>query len=110
MNKQYILKANHEIEELLKKKNSVGSKYYVVYFDKYDGDAKIAVSCSKKLGDAYMRNYQKRTTKEILRGYLPELRGIKMLVVLKQATLDLSFDEKDKQLRYVLNKITKIQK
>ena len=105
MNKDYILKANHEIEELLKDKNSVGSKYYAVYYKKDAGDTKIAISVSKRLGKANVRNYQKRITKEILREMMPILEGFRMLIVVKTNSMDLSYEEKKMQLKYVLDKM-----
>lgn len=104
MNKKYILKANHEIEALLAKKHSVGSKYYVLYFERTD-EVKIAVSVSKKLGNAVVRNYQKRVTKEILREFLEDYQGYSFLLVCKIPSLDLDFENKKKQIQYVLNKM-----
>lgn len=104
MNKRYVLQANHEIEAMLQKKQSVGSKYYVIHYDRSD-DVKITVSVSKKLGDAHVRNYQKRVTKEILRQLLPEIKNVRMLIVVKASSLDLSFSEKEQQIRYVINKL-----
>lgn len=105
MNKKYTLQANHEIEAMLAKKQSVGSKYYVIHYDRVDNDVKIAVSVSKKLGDAHIRNYQKRVTKEILRSLLPDIKNVWILVVVKASTLDLSFEEKIDQIRYVIKKL-----
>ena len=104
MNKNYILKKSHEIEELIKKKQSVGSKYYCAYYAKSE-DTKIGISVSKKLGKANVRNYQKRVTREILRDMISELEGFRILLVVKAQTLDLSFDDKQKQIRYILEKV-----
>lgn len=105
MNKNYILKKNHEIEDLISKKKSVGSKYYIIYYDYIDNGVHIAISASKKLGDAIVRNYQRRVTKEILRGILPQLEGMRLLLILKPSSLSLSYKEKEKQIRYILAKI-----
>ena len=104
MNKSYILKKSHEIEELVKNKQSVGSKYYCAYYAKSE-DTKIGISVSKKLGKANVRNYQKRVTREILRDMISELEGFRILLVIKSSTLNLSFLEKQKQIRYILNKV-----
>ncbi|MCF0238759.1 MAG: ribonuclease P protein component [Sphaerochaetaceae bacterium] len=105
MNKKYILKHNEDIEEIFNKKNSVGSKYFTIYYDVYEGNASIAVSASKRLGSAVSRNYQKRTVKEILSEILGDLHGFKMLVVIKPSVLDLSYEEKKIQLNYIVNKM-----
>ncbi len=104
MNKNYILKKSHEIEELIKKKQSVGSRYYCAYFEKSE-DTKIGVSVSKRLGKANVRNYQKRVTREILRGMISQMEGFRILLVVKASTLDLSFSDKEKQIRYILEKV-----
>ena len=104
MNKNYILKKSHEIEELIKKKQSVGSKYYCAYYAKSE-DTKIGISVSKKLGKANVRNYQKRVTREILREQISKLEGFRILLVVKATSLDLNFEEKQKQIGYVLDKV-----
>ena len=106
MNKTYILKKSYEIEKLLKNKKSVGSKYYVIYYKaKETNDVHIAVSASKKLGDAVVRNYEKRVVKEILRSHLKKLKGLDMLFVIKNNSLNLKFYEKENQIKYLIKKI-----
>ena len=34
MNKKYSLKKSNDIEQLIKKHQSVGNKYYAIYYDK----------------------------------------------------------------------------
>ncbi len=104
MNKKYVLKHNHEIEALLSQRRSVGSKYYVVFYERND-DTKVAISVSKKLGDAVIRNYQKRVTREILRKKRIDYEGYKILLVCKEASKDLDFENKYKQIEYILNKM-----
>ena len=106
MNKNNILKKSHEIEKLLKKKKSVGSRYYVIYYiETLNKEVHIAISASKKLGDAVVRNYEKRVIRELFRKHIDELKGFDMLFVIKSNSLELSFDEKEKQIKYLLRKI-----
>lgn len=108
MNRKYSLKKNYEIEKLIKNKLSVGNKYYAIYFQ-YTNDElpKIAFSVSKKINTAVKRNYEKRTSKEIVRKHLESLKNIKMLIVVKEITSNLTFQEKEVQLTYLIKKISR---
>ena len=108
MNHKYTLKKNHEIKKLVDKPNkSVGSKYYVVYYQDSES-TKIAVSVSKKLGKAVFRNYQKRLAREILRRNFDLLRNKKLLLVVKVNSIALSFNEKEKEIIRLLKLIERI--
>ena len=109
MNKEQILKKNYEIEELIKLRQSVGTKNYILYYKKENEtkDTKIAFSISKKLGNAILRNYQKRVTKEIVREILKDFEGYKMLLVIKRSAIDLDYDGKVEQLNYLFKLLKK---
>lgn len=111
MNRKYSLKKNHDIEKLIKRKQSVGNKYYAIYFNfQKEEMPKIALSISKKLGKAVERNYQKRVTREIVRSNLTEFANIMCLIVIKSTTLDLSFLEKKEQLEYLIKKMNQTRR
>ena len=82
MNKQYILKKNHDIDSLVRLKQSVGNTYYAIYYRKSES-LRVVVSVSKKLGKAVVRNYQKRVMKEILRNNIELIPSVDMLLVIK---------------------------
>lgn len=107
MNSKYVLKRNEEIGALVKTNNKVGNRYYNVYFKESNDGPRIAVSVSKKYGNAVKRNYEKRVTKEIMRDVLPSLPKIDILVVIKKELKNIDFLEKKNQLYYLFNKITK---
>lgn len=104
MNKAYSLKKTYQIENLVKKKKSVGSKYYAIYF-RENKDLKIAYSISKKYGCAVNRNYAKRVTREIIRKNFSVLPNVWMLLIIKPSSNSLSFAEKTKQIKYILTKM-----
>ena len=114
MNKSYILKENHVISNLVKRKKSVGSKYYAIYYNQ-NNTFKIAFSISKKYGKAFERNYGKRVTKEIIRnllkqGVISKDMEYKMLFVIKPSSKELTFEEKEKQIKYVIKQfVSKIK-
>ena len=106
MNKSNILRKSYEIEKLLKNRKSVGSRYYVIYYmESSSDDVHIAISASKKLGDAVERNYEKRVIRELLRKRINEFKGLDVLFVIKSNSLELDFKEKEKQIKYLLRKM-----
>lgn len=107
MNKEYVLRKNEEIQKLVAKKKSVGNKYYAIYYNFTKDKAGIAFSASKKVGNAVERNYQKRVVKEIVRPLLKELCNLELLIVIKKASINLSFDIKKQEIEGLLKKIIK---
>ena len=106
MNKSYVLKKSYDIEKLLQNKMSVGSKYYVIYYkNNVNNEVHIAISASKKIGNAVKRNYQKRMIREILRKKIKKIENLDILFVIKTNSLNLTFQEKEQQINYLLKKI-----
>ena len=108
MNRKYSLKRNHDIEILVKLRQSVGNKSYTVYYAyQDDAECKIAISVSKKFGNAVARNYGKRVVREIIRDFLPNLEHLKCLIVIKKDCENKSYIYRKEQLIYLLKKIIK---
>ena len=108
MNQKYVLKHNEDIESLVSKKNSVGNKYYAIYFDTCNDGTKIAVSISKKSGSSPARNYEKRVVREIIRtNFLEKIDGLMCLIVIKTNATELSYDLKKQEIEFLINKIFK---
>jgi ribonuclease P protein component len=106
MNKQYRLKKSFEIEKLVKKRISVGSSFFVIYYNiSSDKKSRIAFSVSKKLGNAVKRNHEKRVLREILRDVIDTIDGLDILIVEKNKALALSYDEKRIELFKLIKKI-----
>ena len=79
---------------------------FLIYYNENKSDeVHIAISASKKLGDAVDRNYEKRVIRELFRKRIDKLKGFDMLFVIKTNSLELSFEEKNKQINYLLRKI-----
>lgn len=106
MNRKYSLKKNHDIKELLQKKQSVGNKYYVIYYDYIENKTPlIALSVSRKVGNAVERNYEKRVVREIIRPLLETIENYKMLIVIKDKSKELSYIEKEENINYLIKKM-----
>ena len=106
MNKEYSLKKSYEIERLIKLKQSVGNKYYVIYYD-YNDKTKVAYSINKKVGKAHIRNYNKRITREIVRNNFDLVKDLKILIVIKEKSTELNYIEKEKEITMLLKQIRK---
>lgn len=105
MNRKYSLKKQHIILKLLQKKKTVGTKNYVIYYKETQKEFNIAISVSKKVGNAVERNYQKRVSREIIAQRAKELYGYSLVFVVKPTAVELEFNEKEAQINYLLNKI-----
>lgn len=106
MNQKFVLKKNQDIEALVSKKSSVGSKYYAIYFDKTCSDTKIAVSVSKKCGSSPERNYEKRVVREIIRtNLLEKMNGYECLFVIKKEAKNLAYEEKKVEIEKLVEKL-----
>lgn len=106
MNRKYSLKKNYEIEKLIKNKKSVGNKYYAIYYNwSLEEIPKLAFSVTKRFKTAVKRNYEKRVSKEIFRKQLNRLNNLIMLVIVKDKVNELTFQEKEKQIMHLINKI-----
>jgi ribonuclease P protein component len=110
MNRKYSLKKNEDIGRLVHLKQSVGSKYYAIYYCYKEQEIpKIAISVSKKYGNAVLRNYEKRVTRELLRTKIAKFNNLEALIVIKKEVANLKFEEKKEQIYYLIRKIIKIQ-
>ncbi|HCD73371.1 MAG TPA: ribonuclease P protein component [Helicobacter sp.] len=69
MKKQYRVKKNTEIEAILKKKRYSSNPYFSLYVKKQDetNHFRYAISVSKKIGNAVVRNKLKRQIRSIIR-------------------------------------------
>lgn len=92
MKKAYRVKKGKEIEAIIKKRESVGNKYFVLYKKKNHEQKhfRFAVSVPKKYGNAVSRNKIKRQIREIVskENILP---NFDLFFVVKPAAKSLSY-------------------
>ena len=106
MKKQYRIKKSEDIEQVLKKKNSVGNKNYIIYIMK-NSEAKqfrLATSVSKKIGNAVVRNRQKRLIKEVFNKYKEMILPFDIFVIARNNSTTLELPEVENNLVYLLKK------
>lgn len=107
MKKQYRVKRNEEIEEILKEKRYSSNPYFSLYRKNNEetGYFRYAISAGKKLGDAVTRNHMKRRVTAIL-DLLPIKmnKGVDVFIIVRPKALELDFLELKKQLEYLFKK------
>lgn len=103
MEKKYRLKNSDEIGSIVKNRQRVYSELYTIYYVSGQQDTKIAVVCGKKVGKAHVRNYMKRTIREIVRPRMNELNNIHAVIVTKDKAIEAPYLEKEKNLNRLIN-------
>ena len=106
MKKAYRVKKNEDFQTIIKKKKSVASRDFVVYYDSNGlSHARIGVSVSKKLGKATIRNKIKRQVREIARTSFDFDQSMDYLIIVRQHYLYQTFDENKQDLIRLQRKI-----
>lgn len=105
MNRKYSLKKSKDIDRVYHLKNSIGNSYYAIYLGPcINNQLRIAISISKRCGNAVVRNHEKRIAREILRPQIANFIKRDYLVVIKPKAVELSFTEKREQINNLLSK------
>ena len=108
MKKEYRVKKNEDFSHIIKKKQSVDNRVFIIYYLKNDiGHARIGISVSKKLGKAVVRNKIKRQVRMIIQKTIKLEDNYDYIVIVRNKFLDLDFEENSKELNYLYKKILK---
>ena len=106
MKKIYRIKKSEDIQQIIKKKISVGNKNYIIYIMK-NSEAKhfrLAMSVSKKIGNAVVRNRQKRLIKQVIIEHKQQILPFDIFVIARSNVVNLAFNEVESNIIYLLNK------
>ncbi len=107
MKKEFRIKKTQEIESVIKENKSVNSLEMRFFVKKVNETShfRYAISVGKKIGDAHIRNKEKRRLRSLFQKYqniIPE--GILIFIVAKPKILELDYQKLDKQFLYLLKK------
>lgn len=105
--KEYSIKRSLEIEQIIKEKNSVGNKFFVIYkrVNKETTHFRFCLSIGRKFGIAVKRNQMKRRIREIIKNNINLLNNnMDYVFVIKPASSELDFVEIEKNIIYLLKK------
>lgn len=105
MKKQYRIKKNEEIEAVIKEKKWSSNACFILYIKKTNetNHFRYAVSVSKKLGNAVVRNRLKRQIRAIIRQF-EFIDGIDFFVIARKKVLEIEFQDMVKELNYLFQK------
>ncbi len=107
MKKIYRIKKSKEIESILKKRKSSGNKYYIIYVIKNTetDHFRLAMSVSKKIGNAVIRNKSKRQIKSIIQNYENNIKNYNIFIIARPDCLNISHDQRAIQIKKLLQKL-----
>lgn len=108
MKKELRIKRNEEITKIIKEKNTVGNKYFVIYqaTNKYV-HFRLGVSVSKKYGNAVERNSVKRRIRMIIMEN--DYYDKDIFIVIKPPAKDLDFNTMKENINKLLKRANLIK-
>ena len=108
MKKEYRVKKNEDFSRIIKRKQSMANRTFIIYYLKNDiGHARIGISVSKKLGKAVIRNKIKRQVRMIIKETINLDDNYDYIVIVRNKFLDLDFTSNLKEFKYLYKKILK---
>ena len=107
MNKEKIIKNSETYSEIISKKQSYKNKYFSIYYEKSASDNKYGITVPKKVGKANIRNKLKRQVKNIIMTNEFNIQNnYNYVIIIKEATLELSYNEMTNELLNLLRKVS----
>ena len=108
MKKEYRVKKNEDFSHIIKHKQSLANRSFIIYYVKNDlNHARIGISVSKKLGKAVIRNKIKRQVRMIVQQTINFNDNYDYIVIVRNKYLDLDFISNLNELKYLYKKILK---
>ncbi|KRG07995.1 ribonuclease P protein component [Lederbergia galactosidilytica] len=116
MKKGFRIKKNEDFQAVFKKGNSVANRQFVVYILKKEeqGNFRIGLSVSKKVGNAVVRNQIKRYIRQSFLELDPQIKsGNDYVIIARKPVAEMDFHQIKKSLQHVLRLgkvLTKLEK
>ncbi|MFR7590733.1 MAG: ribonuclease P protein component [Longibaculum sp.] len=107
MKKEYRIKRNEDFQSIIKDKNSVANRKFVIYYKVNDSHLRVGISVSKKLGHAVVRNKTKRQLRMMIQEVFDKNQKMDFIVIVRKQFLESSYQDNMKDLKFLHNKINK---
>ena len=107
MKKQYRVKRNEDFQKIIKKRQSVANRQFVVYSMKNNDHLRVGFSVSKKLGKAVVRNKIKRQVRMMVQEVFDKNQKRDFIVIVRNDYLNHSYEDNLKSLSFLYHKINK---
>ena len=105
MNKEKIIKDSKTYSEIISFKKNIKNKYFSIYYQITDNN-KYGITIPKKIGKAHIRNKLKRQIKNIITTNEKNIQtGFNYVIIIKEASLGLTYQELSYQLLDLLKKV-----
>ena len=107
MNKKYIVKESRIFDEVIETGKKIKNYNFVIFYkEKKDSPTKYGITVPKKVGKAHIRNMLKRKVRAIIRNYnKPYEKNYNCIIIIRNSCLNLSYQELETSLQYLLDKI-----
>lgn len=103
LKKALRVKKKRDFDRIFYAKKSTANKRFIIYQLPSDlGHFRAAVSVSKKIGNAVVRNRVKRLVRHALMPLASELSNVDFVIICRKGVESLTFDEVQKNLIHVL--------
>lgn len=105
MKKKEIIKKSNDYTKVINKNNKLKNKYYSLFYIKSDKTL-FGISIPKKIGNAVIRNKNKRQIKNIIDNNKNNIQNeYNYVIIIRKEILSLSYQEKEKELINLFKKI-----
>ncbi len=105
--KKNIVQKSKDYNRIIRKHQGISSKYFILNTEKNEENIpKFGITFTKHLGNAVTRNKLKRQIKSIIDNN-PKIyqNNQNYIIIAKKTTLDLTYQELEKQVIYLFSKI-----
>lgn len=110
MKKYEVVKTHEDFNKIIKNGQRIKNSFYNIYIMKNNESiSRFGIAVGKKLGNAVYRNKMKRRLRMILTNQKKEFsKGYDYIIIMKEKTKQLSFEELEIKLIDLLNNKEKI--
>lgn len=108
MKVKYRVKTHEDFQEVIKAKQSVGNRMFVLYYKKNSLDhVRVGISASKKLGNAVIRNKIRRQVRMMCQNVVNFDEQRDYCIIVRKQFLNESFDTNQKELSILIEKVNR---